>query len=82
MQDKELSKRLRSWFVAKGRATFTTFNIPEEIFNRFGVLEELLPVLDGRKITSELCTAFYLVLECLNLFFIGDRNKRMVSDSY
>jgi hypothetical protein len=80
MKDQELSKRIRSWMATKGRTSFTTFNIPEEMFNRFGVLEELLPVLDDRKIATELCTSFYLVLECLNLFFIGD--KRMVSDFY
>lgn len=80
IENKDLSASLRSYFASKGRTAFNTFYAPDEVLERFGVPKEIGPVIDGRKIASQLCKAFYLILETLGLYIHQKDVRRMAMD--
>lgn len=82
IKDPDLKKWVQHWIAVKEKKNFSTFVMPEEMFTRHGIIEEIKDVVDIRKITMELCTAFYLILETLNLFFVGDKHSTLVSEMY
>lgn len=82
IKDADLQKWIRHWVAVKEKKNFSTFTMPEEMFVRHGIIDEIKDVVDVRKITMELCTSFYLVLETMSLFFVGDKHSSLVSEIY
>lgn len=83
MKDQTMAGFIRHQFTLKGKKMFTTFTMPEEMFDQLGLIEEIKDYVDAKKITVSLCTSLYLVLETLNLFFVGDKKvNRLVSEVY
>lgn len=82
MENRELAGRLNDWLVKKQRTKIGTFYIPLDILVN-GMPKELKQVLDTKRVALDLCTATYLILETLGLFFVGEkRNRRLVSEQY
>jgi hypothetical protein len=82
MENRQLAEALGDWLVKKQRAKIGTFYIPLDILVN-GMPKELKTVLDTKRVALDLCTATYLILETLGLFFVGEkRNRRLVSEQY
>jgi hypothetical protein len=83
IEDKTLADKLSVWMSSKEKTNFNTFYIPVDILEARGFPAELVPVIDARRTAQELCKAFYIILETLGFFTMGEgRVQRLVSDYY
>lgn len=80
--DQELATRLANYLVKTEKAYISTFHLPIPILQATGIPNEIKQVIDYRKVVSELCKSFYLVLETLGFYTNDDKIKRLVSDYY
>lgn len=82
IQDRELAQRLIDWMARTGRSTLSTFNIPVTALEAYGMPEELMKIIDLKKIVTDIMKMFYVVLECLGVYTMERRVQRLVSDYY
>lgn len=54
--------------------------VPQEILLEYEVIDELIPVMNKRKIINIATSAFYILLASLGIYVNNDKSKRMVSD--
>lgn len=80
MEDKALAERLKQYFIKRNKTSYMTFYAPEEVLDRGGVPKEISCVVDVRKIASQLCKSFYLVLETLGVYIHQKDLRRLASD--
>jgi hypothetical protein len=81
-KDRELAERLSRYMVKNEKMFISTFHLPAPILQAVGIPEEVKQVIDFRKLVSELCKSFYLVLETLGFYTNDDKITRLVSDYY
>lgn len=79
IKDPELKKRLITYLARTGKPTIGTFNIPAEILTTRGIPEEILEIFDFEKLQLDICRIFYLILETIGYFAVGDKTKKLVS---
>lgn len=83
MVDKELAKRLETWVNENNRGVpLETFYIPQAVANVSGVPEELMRVMQPRKLVYTIVAPYYLVLESFNVFMTNDHITRLCSDDF
>ena len=82
IKDDSIKSKLEKWFNDKEKTYFNTLFIPEDILEQKGFPEELVPALNYRHTAQELCKAFYIILETLGFYTMGDKVQRLVSDYY
>jgi len=80
MEDKALAERLRAYLLKKNKTSYLTFYAPEEVLDKAGVPKEIACVVDVRKIASQLCKSFYLILETLGVYIHQKDLRRLASD--
>lgn len=82
MADKELGLRMKEYVTREMGGSITTIRIPEQSISEKGIPEELLSVLDLRKLTTSIMLPFYIVLESLGIYFMNEKLTRIISDEW
>jgi len=82
IEDKELADRFALWIKTKRKTSLTNIALPRVYVENNGVPPELRPAIAARKMVYETVQPFYLLLESLGIYMIGDTNilSRLVSD--
>ena len=82
LPDQELAERFRQWLLKYSKKYMTTIFIPISYAEVSGIPEELLEMMDYRKLVYGLMSSFYLILESLG-YFIHEKNlTKLVSDYF
>jgi hypothetical protein len=68
IKDREFAERMAVWFDTNKKVTLPTFYIPTEYLIGFGMIEELKPIIDTRRIVLDLTNVYRLILESLGIF--------------
>lgn len=82
MEDKELSARIKDWFIRNDKVKLPSLLIPVEAIKVNGIPKEIIDIIDIRKIVYNLCKIFYLILETLGFYICNDSITKLVSDFY
>lgn len=80
MQDRDLAERISNYFKRRNKKFLTTLHMPVQILQMKGFPAEIVEIIDYRKIVTDLCNIFYIVLECIGYYTADDKVKRLVSD--
>lgn len=72
IEDRELASRMGAWLLRKQKTEFNTFYISANFLTSFGMLNELVPIIDTKRIVLDLCNIYYLVLESLGYYKKSD----------
>lgn len=80
MKDKELSARLKDWFARNDKVKLPSLLLPVEATKVNGIPQEIIDIIDVRKIVYNLCKIFYLILETLGFYICNDNITKLVSD--
>ena len=82
MQDRDLAKRMTNWMTKYDKKQLPSLLLPVEAITGNGIPQEILDIIDTRKIVYNLCKVFYLVLETLGFYICNKNITRLVSDQY
>jgi hypothetical protein len=81
MEDKELAQRMRAYMKTNEKYQLNTIYIPIDILLAKGIPPEVEQVMDYEKIVADLCGAYYIILETLGYYSMGEKVVRLVSQS-
>lgn len=65
MGDQEIAARLASWIKQHEKTSLPTIYLPVEYLTGNGMLQEILPIIDTRRVALDLCNVYYILLEIL-----------------
>lgn len=68
MKDTEMAERFRTWMKKKNKAYFGTFYIPTMYVQSYGIPEEIIPIIDVKRIQMDITKAYRLQLSGLNIY--------------
>jgi hypothetical protein len=54
--------------------------MPREILTSRGIPKEIMDIVDFEKIKVDICKMFYIILETLGYYGLGDKMKRLASN--
>lgn len=80
MQDPVIKSRLIKHFADTGRKSLRTMMLPQSRLAAHGIPTEILPVLDIRRTILDMCSVFYIILECFNVGFLDKKISQLISD--
>jgi hypothetical protein len=80
MQDKDLAQRIDTYFKRRNKKFLTTLHMPVQILQMKGFPTEIIEIINYRKIVTDLCNIFYIILESIGYYTADDKVKRLVSD--
>ncbi len=80
--DPEFAERLRQYCVNTGRDQIKTLMLPLSILSGIGMPEEVMVMIDIRRLTYEILESFYMILESLGIFQVDSKYVRLISDIY
>jgi len=81
MEDKELAERMKAYLERIEKKDIGTLNLPREILNSSGIPKEVIDAIDIANIQTDICRIFYILLETLGFYSMGDKMKRLISKS-
>ena len=73
-ENQDRAARLRTFMQRVGKEYLGEVLLPEENVMSYGIPEEILPVIDVRKIVAKAVSPFYLILESME-FYLQDKNQ-------
>lgn len=79
IKDEEFKKRMTAYLEKNSKTTMGTYNLPVEILTVKGIPKELVDIVDYEKLQLDICRIFYIILETLGYYAVGDKAKRLVS---
>lgn len=79
MEDKDLAARMRNYLGRIEKTDIGTFNLPKAILKSTGIPKEIVDVIDVEGIQFDVCKVYYLILEVLGYYSMGDKMKRLLS---
>lgn len=79
MPDKELSNKITKWLTSNSRTVLPTINLSVDIIKSIGIPAEIQAIINTRRIVTDLCNIFYIILEVLGFYL---KEGQMVSDHY
>jgi len=82
IKDEEFKERLKNWFITNNKKQLPSLMIPTAALVGKGMPEELMLVVDVRKIVFDITKTFYLVLETLGFYISNDNITKLISDHY
>lgn len=83
MGNQEIAQRIKTNLENTARKFIKTFYVPSTVLAEKGIPDELLEVVDLRKIVGEMCKVFYIVLETIGECTYGEKHvRRLMSDYY
>ena len=80
MEDQQLADRMRAYCLKNNKPYIGTFNLPKEMINGKGIPKEIVDIIDFEKIKIDICRIFYIILETLGYYGLGDKMKRLASN--
>ncbi len=81
MEDKELAERMRNYLARIDKTAISTFNLPTPILKSSGIPKEIVDIINIEGIQLDICRPFYILLETLGFYSLGDKVKKLVSKS-
>lgn len=78
--DPALSKRLKDWIISRDRKNLNTIMLPAMVIRGKGIPKELRHAIDLRKLTYQINSSFYRIIETLGLNVVDRDYHRLVSD--
>ena len=82
IEDKEFSARMRNYLKRVGKTSIGTFNVPQTVLDKYGIPDEIKLAMDARKIVTDICRIYALILETLGVFLYEKKIKRLTSDIF
>lgn len=82
IKDRELATRLATFMDRSGRSNITMLLLPAAQLANSGMPEEIMDILNIRKLTFEILESFYLILESLGVFQVDSKMIRLVQDVF
>lgn len=82
MEDRELAERMQTWLTKNNRKNLNTMLLPDIVIQGRGIPSEILATVNTRKIILDCTKVFYLVLESLGVYMLGNKKVALVSDMY
>ena len=73
--------RMTDYLVKNEKTTIGVFNFPADILGSKGIPKEVFTIIDYTKLQLDICRIFYIILETLGYYAIGDKNKRLISNN-
>lgn len=80
IENRQIATDLKVWFEKTERTTLKGIVLPVEVVSTRGIPEELLPIVDIKKIIYGVSKPYYLLLEALGFYMINDKLTRLLSD--
>lgn len=80
--DPEFAERFRLYCERTGRDQIRTLYMPLSILSGNGMPEEVMVMIDIRRLTYEILESFYMILESLGVFQVDSKYVRLISDIY
>ncbi|MNZ49894.1 hypothetical protein D3C78_676730 [compost metagenome] len=80
--DPDFGMRLRDYCIKAGRDQVGTLMLPLSILSGIGMPDEVMAVIDIRRLTYEILESFYMILESLGVFQVDSNYVRLISDIY
>lgn len=80
--DKEIAKRLEAYLKATGRDVLSMLLVPLEITSNTGIPQEIIDIMNMRKIIYASMEGFYLVLESIGYYCKNKHDTRLIMDTY
>jgi hypothetical protein len=81
MEDRELAQRMVNYLARLEKKEIGTFHFPKEVLQSRGIPKEVLEVIDIENMQMDICRVFYILLETLGYYSMGDKMKRLLSRS-
>lgn len=82
MANKDLGERMRDFVNREMRGTITTLRIPMQSILDSGVPNEVMSIIDFRKLTTGIMLPFYIIMEGLGIYFLNDKLTRIINDEW
>lgn len=82
MANQSLAERMRDFIKREMKGNLTTLRVPEQSIYESGIPEELMSIIDLRKLTTTIMLPFYIVLEGLGIYFLNEKLTRIINDEY
>ena len=73
--------RMVSYMASADKKFFGVFNLPTEILASKGIPKELMGILDMQKLKLDICRIFYIILETIGYYAVGDKTRKLVSQN-
>ena len=68
MKDREMAERFIQWMTKRNKKYFGTFYLPSFYVASYGIPEEIIPIIDTKRIQMDLTKAYRLQLSGLNIY--------------
>lgn len=68
IQDPSIRSKLETWIIRKNKKDFKTIWLPVQFVGAFGIMEEVQPIVDIKRMVLDLCKILYMVLEALGYY--------------
>jgi len=68
MEDQETAVMFRNFMISKKKETVKTFRLPLILIYNKGIPEEIIPIIDKKRVILDNCRVLYIVLESLGYF--------------
>lgn len=80
IEDPVIKSRMIDFFAETKRKSLNTVYLPQQRLLVHGIPLELVPALDMRRVILDMCSVFYILLECLGVSMLDDRISQLISD--
>lgn len=80
--DPDFAARLKNYCVTNNRDYMGTLMLPVSILAGCGMPDEVMAMINIRRLTYEILESFYMILESLGVFQVDSSYVRLVSDIY
>ena len=80
--DPDFAARMKDYCDKAGRTEIGTLMLPLSILAGVGMPDEVMAVIDIRRLTYEILESFYMILESLGVFQVDSKYVRLISDIY
>lgn len=82
IEDRPLAMRLTNYLAQIDRKVLGSMLIPTAILTSAGLPIEIADAVDVRGVVSQIMEPFYVVLECLGMYFLEGNQQRLLTDYY
>jgi hypothetical protein len=65
MSDTELARRMTDWLKYYKKTSLPTIYLPAEFLAGNGMINEIIPIIDSKRVILDLCNVYYILLETL-----------------
>ncbi len=79
IEDEGSKARMMKWAKTYGKKDLPTMYVSTNFLSGNGIPEEIKPIIDTRRIVSDLCSVFYIILETLGYY---KKPETLISDFY